>query len=405
MTAPTEQGQPTLWSHKLSIERTSSESFCATSLPCAVLCRMNGQYFGRHLALLGSVSYILVGVAVVAATRGVNRSATVVVKTMFELLKNHAYSIGVDIGYDSLRLAQLGSNGNGLTLIAGNHKDRPGNVNPSSTDWQKWAIETMHLLTAYGDFRGKEVIAAMPTSEVFIDHIKRPKVEDGKLQETVFTKIKQKLPFESLRENTMMQYILMEEDNVMVLATERRKVDRHLAIYEQAGLSIKSIGVWPVALTNSYVRFFGRRKSDLNATVMLLCIEPDCTNVVVCRHSSMLLARSIPVGFKQLDDEQAVTRLVMELTACKRQFSLMYRNGHIERLLFLSGRATDKDVFATIAKQLDMPAQVGDCLAAVEIAKSCRLGAAEADRRETPAVIDRRDPRVNWAVAFGLSLL
>ena len=53
----------------------------------------------------------------------------------------------------------------------------------------------------------------------------------------------------------------------------------------------------------------------------------------------------------------------------------------------------------------DVLQELGDCLAAVEIAKSCRLGAAEADRRETPAVIDRRDPRVNWAVAFGLSLL
>jgi Tfp pilus assembly PilM family ATPase len=324
---------------------------------------------------------------------------------MFELLKNHVYSIGVDVGYDSVRLAQLGNNGKGLSLVAGNYKDRPANVNPHSSDWQRWVIDATHLLTAYGDFRGREVIAAMPTDEVFIDHIKRPKVEDGKLQETIFSKIKQKLPFESLRENTMMQYIMMEEDNVMVLATERRKVERHLAIYEEAGLTIKSIGVWPIALTNSYVRFFGRRQSDLKAVVMLLCMEADRTNVVVCRHSSLLLARSIPVGFMRLDDEQAVTRLAMELTACKRQFSLMYRNSHIERLLFLSGRATDKDIFASIAKQLDMPAQVGDCLGAVEIAKSCRLGAAEADRRETPAVIDRRDPRVNWAVAFGLSLL
>jgi len=324
---------------------------------------------------------------------------------MFGLLKNHAYAIGVDVGYDSLRLAQLGANGNGLTLVAGNYKDRPGNVNPASTDWQKWAIDTMHLLTAYGEFRGKEVIATMPTSDVFIDHIRKPKVEDSKLQDTIFSKIKQKLPFESLRENTLMQYILMEEDNVMVLATDRKKVDRHLAMYEQAGLSIKSIGVWPVALTNTYVRFFGRRQSDLNAIVMLLSIEADCTNVVVCRHSNLLLARSISIGFRRLDDEQAVTRLVMELSACKRQFSLMYRNSRIERVLFLSGRATDKEVFSAIAKQLEMPAQVGDCLAAIEIAKSCRLGAAEADKQETAAVIDRRDPRINWAVAFGLSLL
>ncbi|MHC4424844.1 MAG: pilus assembly protein PilM [Planctomycetota bacterium] len=325
---------------------------------------------------------------------------------MFGLLKNHTYSIGVDIGHDSLKLAQLGNNGSGVSLIAGNSKNRPEDLEPGGSDWQRWAIETMHLLTAYGDYQGREVIAAMPTSDVFIDHMRMPKTDDSKLQDAIFSKIKQKLPFESLQENTMMKYIPTEEDNVLVMATERKIIDRHLAVYEEAGLSIKSIGVWPIALTNCYVRFFGRRRSDLDAVVMLICIEADCTNVVICRHKNLLLARSIPIGVEQLDDEQVVTRLVMELTACKRQFSLIYRSAQIERLIFLSGQAVNNNVCATVAKQLEMPAQVGDCLAAVEIGKSCRLGRDErnSDKAHSGDLIDRRDSQSNWAVAFGLSL-
>jgi len=323
---------------------------------------------------------------------------------MFGLLKNHIYSIGIDVGQEDVKLAQLGSNGHGLMLIAGNSKERPGEIPPNSSDWQRWAIETMHLMTAYGDFRGKEIVAAMPASDIFIDHIKRPKADNRKLEDTLFAKIKQKLPFESLRDNTMLQCIPTEEDNVLVMAAERRMIDRHLAMYEEAGLSIKSIGVWPVALANCYVRFFGRRKTDLDAVVMLICIEPDCTNVVVCRHKNLLLARSIAIGLGRFDDEQAVTRLVMELTACKRQFGLMYRNARIERLIFLSGRNVAKEVCATIAKQLEMPAQMGDCLTAVDLARSCRLGKDRGDGKDAGTRIDRRNSSVNWTVAFGLSL-
>lgn len=323
---------------------------------------------------------------------------------MFGLKKNHTCPIGVDLGHSSLKLAQLGSNGTGTTLLAGNSKSTPEDMKPGSSAWQKWAIETVRLLTTYGQFYGRDVIAAMPTADVFIDHIKMPKARGGDLRDAIFAKIKQKLPFESLEENTMLQYMPTEEDNVLVMATERRIINRHLAIYEEAGLSIKSMGVWPAALVNCYVKFFGRRKSDLASVVMLICVEADATNVVICRHSKLLLARSLPIGARRLDDEQAATRLVMELTACKRQFGLIYRDSQIERLIFLSGQSGCKSIYATIAKQLEMPAQMGDCLAAVEIGKSCRLNRDDRSQADADNSIDRRDHHHNWAVAFGLSL-
>ena len=328
----------------------------------------------------------------------------VLVQEMFGIKKTHTCPIGIDLAHGSLKLAQLGNNGVGTTLLAGNSKNTPEDMQPGSSGWQKWAIETIRLLTTYGQFHGRDVVAAMPTSDVFIDHMKMPKSNGGDTEDAIFAKIKQKLPFESLEENTMMQYVPTEEDNVLVMATERRIIDRHLAIYEEAGLSIKSIGVWPAALVNCYVRFFGRRKSDIESVVMLICVEADCTNVVICRHTHLLLARSLPIGAARLDDEQAAKRLVMELTACKRQFGLIYRNAQIERLIFLSGQSVCKDIYATIAKQLEMPAQMGDCLAAIEIDKSCRMAREDYAQEGEGDHIDRRNHHLNWAVAFGLSL-
>ena len=324
---------------------------------------------------------------------------------MFRLLKKHAYSIGVDIGDDCLKLVQLRDNGKGISLVAGSTENVPKDVKPGSSQWQRWAIDAMRQLTSNGDFQGKEVIAAMPTSDLFIDHIRMPKADESKLDDAIFSRIKQKLPFEPVQENTMMKYISMEQDNVLVIATERKIIDRHLAIYEKAGLAIKSIGVWPVALANCYTRFFGRRKSDLEAIVMIACIEASCTNVVICRHKNLLFARLISIGLKQLGNKKGINRLVLELTACRRQFASMYPKAQIERLLFLSGQTVDKEMCVTIAKQLEIPAQMGDCLAAVEITDARRLGGdCERDKGSSGTPIDRRNCQVNWAITFGLSL-
>ena len=322
---------------------------------------------------------------------------------MLWFLKNRTYSIGVDMGQDSLKLVQLGEDGGHISVIAGGSENRPKNVKPGSANWQRWAIEAIRKLTANGRFRGREVIAAIPASEMFIDHIRMPKVDDDKLSDAICSRIKQKLPFEP--DDAMIKYIPTEGDNVLVIAAERKIIDRHLAVYEKAGLTIKSIGVWPVALTDSYTRFFARRKTDVEVVAMLLDIEANCTNVVICRHKTLLFARSIPIGANQLNGDEIVTRLVLELTSCRRHFASMHPKARIERLIFLSGQAVDKDVCTKIAKQLEMPAQMADCLAAVKMANPYRSGKGPKRPEECLGLpIERRNCRVNWATAFGLSL-
>ena len=325
---------------------------------------------------------------------------------MLSFLKSRAYSIGVDIGVDGLKLAQLANGGESISLIAGRSERRPESVKPGSAAWQRWAVQALREATANHRFRGKNAIAAIPANDVFIDHVKvgtqfyskspngsaELATNDEKLSQVILSKIKQKLPFEP--DNAMIKYLPTEDDNVLMMATERKIIDRHLAIYEKAGLTIKSIGAWPVALANCYTRFFGRRDADLKVIVMLLDIELDYTNLVICRHKRPLFACSIPIGLRRLDDERIVTRLVLELTTCRRRFASMHPSAQIARLIFLSGPAVDANTYTTIAKQMEIQAQMGDCLAAVEIENPYRSG------------IDRRNgnANVNWAIAFGLSL-
>jgi hypothetical protein len=64
----------------------------------------------------------------------------------------------------------------------------------------------------------------------------------------------------------------------------------------------------------------------------------------------------------------------------------------VTRVIFLSGPTVKTQVYATIAKQLEVQAQIGDCMAAVQVPDPTGQGP---DRRACP---------VSWATAFGLSL-
>lgn len=311
---------------------------------------------------------------------------------MFGFGKKQIHCIGIDIGRDGLRLAQLAHIGKDLTLLAGNAETCPEELEPGSANWQRWAIDIIKGSVPKGGFRGKSVSAVLPATDIFIEHIKMPKPGTPLTEEYIFNRIKNKIPFQCDRDATMVKMVACDKEHAVVMAAEREVVNRHLAIYEKAGVEIKALGVWPEALVRCYVQFFGRRKSDLHEVVMLVNVEADCTNVVICRHSNLLFARSIPLGANSLEDEAGINRVVLEVGACRRDFMGMYKSAQLSRLIFMSGAVVDTSVYAAMAKNMEIQAQIGDCLVAVEMPEP--LG----------EVLDRRDQHISWATAFGLSL-
>ena len=325
---------------------------------------------------------------------------------MFGLLKKLAYPIGIDISEDSLKMVQLENKGKGAGLVAGFSDICPEDIQAGGGNWQRWTIETIRQWVSSGCFQNKEVVASMPPKNVFIDVMKMPKAgSERELQNSIFSKIKPKLPFEPEQANIMIKYFPTIDDNIIVMASEKDVIERHLAIYEKAGLSIKSMSAWPVALVNCYTRFFGRRQSDIESVVMLIDIESEYTNVVICRHKNLLFARTISLGTSHQEEDSTISRLIMEITACKRHFLSMYNNFEINRIIFLSSRNEDREICSEIAKKLEMPAQVGDCLAAAETADPYRTSKEDKTKKKvTGSPIDRRNNQVNWSIAFGLSL-
>ena len=113
--------------------------------------------------------------------------------------------VGVDMSNDSVTMAQLADNGHGIDLVSGVCKKCPPYIKPGSVDWQKWAIDRVREVTSSSRFRGKEVIAALPPADLFLDYIRIPKIEaKGNSKEakasinSVLTPLKKKLGFNRL---------------------------------------------------------------------------------------------------------------------------------------------------------------------------------------------------------------
>jgi len=179
----------------------------------------------------------------------------------------------------------------------------------------------------------------------------------------------------------------------LVMATDREWVNRYLATYEKAGFEIDALYTWPEALNQCYCQFFGRRDSDQKATVMLLDVRRDYTHALICRHDRMFFARRVSVGGEALIDDKMLDRLIIEVGACRRDFEMLYSDVGLTRLVFLSGASVPNDVYMAIAQELDMTAQVGDCLNAVA---------------QTSLVTKQKEfnrSSGSWASAFGVCLI
>ncbi|MBN1123922.1 MAG: pilus assembly protein PilM [Sedimentisphaerales bacterium] len=318
---------------------------------------------------------------------------------MLKLLKKRIYPIGVDVGSGYLRMAQLGFDGDKLYLYAVAFEARPEEISAGGPEWQRWAAVTIKERVRSGGFKGKNMITALPSDDVFIDQIRIPRTPDKKIAQTALSKVSKKLPFPA-KEATLKHVVINNpssngEQDVLVMAAQQQKVDRHLAIYENAGVELHGISVWPVAMINSYTRFFSRRAEDQDVVSLLLDIGSNHTHVIICRQTELYFARMIPIGFNQLSETDMLIRLFAEIDACRRYYDSLATGRRIGKLMFLAGIGVDKEIcdkVAELAQKMQVPAQMGDVFSAIE------------KRIHGDEEIDRRNSRISWATAFGLSL-
>ena len=96
--------------------------------------------------------------------------------------------------------------------------------------------------------------------------------------------------------------------------------------------------------------------------------------------------------FRLLDAR--IAEIAEEIIKCLRYHESVFTDRAIERVIFVGGQAYNSRLCESIARRLNLPAQVGDPMAGIKWPQQGQLDPQ----------LDRQKPNPSWAVAIGLSM-
>lgn len=327
---------------------------------------------------------------------------------MITWTRSDALPIGLQIGSDAVRMAQVQSRGKEMELLAIGTaslagKDGPGG-NPAAPGQAAAIAQAISELVKSKPFKGKRCVLSLPAETVFIQHVKIPKVRPEQLPQVLRMELKGKLP-ESY-DNMVVRHVVAGDvmtdgkmqQEVIVVAAPRDVVNRYLGAAEQAGLDVVGVEVEATAVVECFWHLL-RRDDDASRAVLFVHLAASHTQVVLVHGRNMVFARNLSVGGQHLDSAVAdglgisvaearanrqevlegrgnaamaaqIYRLVdtkmdeiaKEFQQCLRYYESVFKNHPVELVIFVGSLAEDKYVCQALAKRLNLPAKIGDPL-------------------------------------------
>ncbi len=358
--------------------------------------------------------------------------------------------IGIDLGSDTLRLAQVQDSGQSPTLFAAASCEVPDFARVDLESRLDFFEQAVRDLLTRGKFRGRSAVLSLPASLMFMHKLRLPKLNDADLKQAIAVECKGKLPINpdaALLRHVVAGQVMVHGRpmlEVIALAAPREAVDKYLAAASRAKLDVIDMKIEPMALIDCFSRVHCRKADsdavtlyvDLGATgtrmiaaqgshllglsmvelgghdfdraiAAAMQISIDDARLIRLKHSTTqtsLLVRDIrDVSPKPLLEPQAAqvavaqadttARLIAAVVDCRQRHDTTFHTHPIQRLIFIGGEASAHGLCTQIAQSIGLPAQIGDPLV--------RMGRSSEIPIETG--IDRRLPQPAWAVAIGLS--
>jgi len=400
-----------------------------------------------------------------------------------------ASPIGVDFGSDGIRMAQCQMVDGEWRLIAAAGSDVPSHVRHDQGARLEFFVSAVRELLTEGKFHGRQAVLGLPAAQMFIQHLRLPKMDDEALKKALPWEARGKLPIDTshalLRHAVAGEiYVEQEQKNEIVLmAASKELVNQFLACAAKAKLDVVGMNVEPMALIDCFGHVY-RRKTDADVTNCFVDIGCTGSRAVVARGNQVLFARAIPIGgdhftravatslkigapeakllrIKVAAEQQeaprdrgtvqtapetapppqsqpsenqsfallsaaiaakegpatlerrapspapepgalanepkdsaeaqrineacrsTITKLVEELNLCRRYYEATFPAKPIQRLIFVGGEARQRGLCQQIAREMGLPAQIGDPL--VRMGKTCEVSSCSG--------IDRRQPQ------------
>jgi type IV pilus assembly protein PilM len=229
---------------------------------------------------------------------------------MFGFLKSivapGANPIGVDFGTDCLRMAQIQVIDGEPRIVAAASADVPTHVRNDPNARNSFFVETVRDLLSQGKFKGRQAVLALPAAQMYIQHLRIPRMDDEALRKALPWEARGKLPIDpshAVLRHTVAGEIYQDsepKDEVILMAAARDLVNGLLAAAAKAKLDVIGMNVEPMAIVDCFSHIY-RRKPDHSAINCYVDIGYKSSRAFIAEGPKVLFARSIPVGGEQLN--------------------------------------------------------------------------------------------------------
>lgn len=229
---------------------------------------------------------------------------------MFGFIKTivaaNANPIGVDFGSDCLRMVQLQIADGEPRIVAAASADVPAHVRNDPAARASFFAETARDLLVQGKFKGRQAILALPAAQMYIQHLRIPKMDEEAMKKALPWEARGKIPIDpshALLRHTVAGEIYQDsepKDEVILMAAARETVNSLLAAAAKAKLDVLGMNVEPMAIVDCFNHIY-RRKVDQTSINLFVDIGFKSSRAIIAEGSKILFARSIPIGGEHLN--------------------------------------------------------------------------------------------------------
>ena len=362
--------------------------------------------------------------------------------------------IGLDIGYNSIKMIQLSVNAGQISVTAANKVHIDPNVNGDVQERRNFVVSATKQMLTDGNFRGRNVISCLPNDELKITSLRLAETE-------MHEEIEQSLKKEAAQrfgldiEKNVINYVPAgsvrhgdETKNEFILfATDNEAINKHIEMLAEMGLKPSAIDTVPCALFRGFERSL-KRQEDRERTVVFIDVGSRFTTVVFGRGCEISFVKQIPIGGEKFNRQIATklgistveaqrlrdtlrkeksessrkefvsagqdlngqssldvsTRQVMvdalgavaeelarEISLCFRYYTVTFRGKRVERAIIAGGGAYDNILLTVLKRQLTVEIEMAQPFRGID------MGNINFDS-------DRRGLLCEWAVALGIGL-
>jgi type IV pilus assembly protein PilM len=342
--------------------------------------------------------------------------------------------IGLDIGHSSLKMVQLAVRDGKVKVLAARRAPVDVDLACDTPDWERAVISAIQQLLADGQFRGRDVVSALPVDKVRITSLRLPEAETDQADKILRREAAERFDLDPARDaiDHILAGSVRQGDEVkneyILFAVDHETVGAHIRLLEEAGLTPAAVDASPCALFRTFERTM-RRQEDKEKTIIFIDVGYRYTTVVFGRGGDICFVKQIALGMGQFNDDvasalgiaapeaesfrlrlqrddsiDAVTRhhvvdalnltseqLAGEISLCLRYYTVTFRGKRVERAVVAGGGAYEQVLRDVLRRHLSVEVEVAEPLRGFEY---------------PPDKIDNGSPNgfADLALAVGLSL-